>query len=157
MALLPNQGPPRPKTHTPMPPDLVMRLRAALLTHLAGQPATLAAIEAVAAAEKAEVAQVYATLAFDPSFVVDVSHETLIAICVGVCQEQGALDNLKRLLERRHERLAAGKPAFDIIPRSCLDMCAHSPVCLSRGPHGQAAHPRLKPEGVDELLGALLE
>ena len=157
MPLLPNAGPPRPRTHEPIAPAEMMRLRGALQAALAGTPATVEAVAEVARQQDVPLSHAYAALATDPNLSIDVSQPVLVAICVGVCQEQGAIPNLERLLELRAERVAAGKPAFDVIPRTCLDMCAHAPVCLSRSPHGQAAHPRLTAAGVDELVAALCD
>jgi NADH:ubiquinone oxidoreductase subunit E len=120
-----------------------------------GERVTLAMVQEAAARHAVSLEQAYAALAFNPQLVFDFQCETLLACCVGGCQAQGALDNLRELLRLRAERLAAGRPSFDIVPRTCLDMCAHAPVCLSRSQHGQAAHPRLKPADLPGITEAL--
>jgi NADH:ubiquinone oxidoreductase subunit E len=157
MALLRNSGPPLPNTHVPMDPAKTQRLRTALAAKSAGKRVTMEMIDAVAAAESATPAEVYASMAFDPNLVFAIELPTLFAVCVGGCQSQGAIANLAKMLELRAERLAAGKPAFDVLVRSCLDMCPHSPVAMSRSKHGQAAHPKLSPDALPEIVSTLCD
>lgn len=157
MAMLPNQGPPLAATHAPIPPQRMFQLTGALRQRAQGGRVTMAIVEEVAQQESAKIAEVYAALALDPNLGFEIGQDVLIAICVGGCQAQGAIANLEKLLELRRERLAQQKPAFDVIPRTCLDMCAHSPVCISRSRHGQAAHPRLKVTDVAEIVDSLCD
>jgi hypothetical protein len=157
MALLPNAGPPIPSTHKPIDPALTAKLAASLAARAGSGRVTMTHVDAVAAEHSATRAQTYAAMATNPNLVFDISQPTLLAVCVGGCQMQGAIPVLQKLLDTREERLGAGKKAFDVVVRTCLDMCPHSPVAISRSPHGQAAHPRLSPEGVGEIISALCD
>jgi len=155
MSLLPHAGAPLPVTHEPIPAEELNRALAALRALLGDRPATVELVQQAAQQADVSLACAYAALAFDPNLRVDASQETLIAICVGGCQQQGALANLEALLQERAARLEAGKPAFDLLPRSCLDMCPHSPVCLSRSKQGSRAHPRLRADDVPTMIAEL--
>ena len=155
--LLPNQGPPLKLTHDPIPPEEMMRLRDALRTRCQDSKVTMDVIEQVASSSNAPRAHVYASAALDPNLVIDAETNVLIAICVGTCQGQGAIENLETLLKIRSERKQAGKRIFDVVPRTCLDMCVHSPIAMSRSPHGMAAHPKLTKEQIDELVTTLCD
>lgn len=157
MPLLPNQGPPVAPTHAPIPPPRMYELMQALWQRAQGARITLAMIDEVAQQHGAKPAEVYAAMAINPNLALDVSQEVLIGVCVGGCQAQGAIPNLEKLLELRAQRLTEQKKAFDIIPRTCLDMCAHSPVCISRSSHGQAAHPRLQAKEIPAIIDALCD
>jgi len=157
MALLPNIGPPLPVTHQALDPVLMMRLAAAVREHCAGAAVTLDAIDAVAASEKAPASHVFASIPMDPNLVLDIRDDVLIAVCVGGCQAQGAIDILDELMKIRAERVASSKSTYAIVPRTCLDICAHSPVCISRSALGQAAHTRLKPQGIAEIIAAICD
>jgi len=152
MALLPNAGPPLPKTHDPLQLAVLLRLAGALRAAAAGAPVTVALVERIASEQGVPTAHAYAALALDPNLAPANEHEVMVAICVGACQGQGAVPVLAALLQTRAERVAAGRPAFDVLPRTCLDMCSHSPVCMSRSKAGVSAHPRLSPEGVRALV-----
>src|SRR5687768_5598080 len=98
MALLPIAGPPLPTSHAVVDPQKLIGLAQKLSEHAAGKRVTLAMVDAVAAAEKVPRAHVYAAMAMDPNLVFAVEQETLLAVCVGGCQAQGALTNLEALL-----------------------------------------------------------
>jgi NADH:ubiquinone oxidoreductase subunit E len=157
MPLLPNAGPPRPITHQAIDHQVLINLATLVETKAQGGPARMPILEEVAESENVPLSHVVASLGVNPQIIPDVDSQTLIAICVGTCQGQGAIPVLDKLLELKKERDANAKPSFSIVPRSCLDMCAHSPVCISRSAHGQAAHPRLKPEQVQETIDALCD
>jgi len=156
--LLPNQGPPTAATHEPIPLPEMFRLRNALMQAAPDFRLTDAILESVAEAEEAPLEHVYAAAGTHPQFVFQPQNDVLLAVCTGGCQSQGAIENLKKFIETRKDRAQAdGKKNFDIMPRACLDMCPHAPVVMSRGPHGTAAHPKLTPDGVNELIDALCD
>ena len=157
MPLLPNQGPPLPATHTPIPFPEMARLKDAVRAQCPDGRVSVEAVEKVAKELGAPRAHVYVSLALDPNLVIQTGSEVLVAVCVGTCQAQGAVDNIEKLLAVRESRLAAGEKAFDILPRTCLDLCAHSPAAMSRSPHGTAAHPQLKPDAIEEMICTLCE
>jgi len=157
MALLPNAGPPLPMTHTPIPAAEMMRLARALRSAVGGEPVTVEAVSRVAEEEGAPVSHVYAAMAMDPNLAPAKVHDILVAICVGSCQAQGAIPVLEVLLEERQRRQARGARAFDILPRSCLDLCSHSPACMSRTPNAMQAHPQLTPEKTHALVSELCD
>src|SRR5687767_1967793 len=99
MALLPNSGPPLPPTHKPLDPALVNRLATALASKAAGKRVTLEMVQAVAREQNAKDSEVYAAMAFNPNLVFALEQPTLIAVCVGSCQAQGAIPNLAELLK----------------------------------------------------------
>ena len=156
MSLLPNAGPPLAMTHQPISPAEMMRLALALRSALNGEPVSVELVERIAAAEDAPAAHVYAAMAMDPNMAPQIEHDVLVAICVGSCQAQGAIPILQTLLEERAARVSDNRPAFDILPRSCLDLCPHSPVCMTRTPTDLKAHARLTPEKVRALLPEIL-
>lgn len=155
--LLPNMGGRLAATHAPVDPGTLMRLRDVLRQKSAGNKISVAMIEAIAVEEKVPRAQVLAAVATDPNLVVEMTSDVLFAVCVGGCQLQGALDNVEELLRLREQRVQAGQKSFDLVPRHCLDMCPHSPVAVSRSSHGMAAHPKLKPDGIAEIVNALCD
>ena len=156
MALLPNAGPPLPTTHRPIPPSTMMELRDALVAKCDGGKVTEAIIHQVAEENGVPFCAAYAAISVDPNLVLAVKHDTLVAICVGPCQLQGAIPALEALLAERQRRIDTGDTSFDIIPRTCLDMCAHSPACLSRSADGQQkVHPQMRPEDVAELAKSI--
>ncbi|MEZ4272102.1 MAG: hypothetical protein R3C68_11940 [Myxococcota bacterium] len=157
MALLPNRGPPLSATHQPLDPAVQQKLKQALVDIAKGERLNMEMVQTVAQTHACSLAQVYAAMALDPNLVFDMQHDVLVAICVGACQAQGAIENLETLLRLRQERLQAGHASFEIVARHCLDMCAHSPVCLSRSAHGQAAHPRLKATEIPEIISTLCD
>ena len=157
MSLLRNAGPPRPVTHQRIDPLKLKDIAERLENFLDGQPTTPALMRQFSEEEGVVLSHAYAGLAVAPQIMPPIDSETLIAICVGDCQEQGALENLEELLELKDGLDQKGSPSFSIVPRHCLDMCAHSPVCISRSPHGQAAHPRLKKESLQEMVSQLCE
>ena len=156
--LLPNMGPPIANTHDPIPRHELEELVPPLIEAAGKAPdgrLSPEAIDEVARQQGKARAHAWAAMALDPNLVPSITAETLFGICVGQCQLQGAIPNLERLLELRDSQLKAGKPAFDIVPRHCLDMCPHAPVAVSRSQHGQAAHPRLQPENLPEIIETL--
>lgn len=158
--LLPNMGPPIGNTHDPLPHHELQPLAAALAEAASKQPdgrLPPEAIDEVALQHNKPRAYAWAALALDPNLVPQLNSETLFAICTGKCQLQGAIPNLERLLELRDERIRKEQPLFDIVPRHCLDLCPHAPVALSRSAAGQAAHPKLAPENLPEIIEALCD
>jgi NADH:ubiquinone oxidoreductase subunit E len=144
-------------THEPIPAPEMVRLARALRTAAGGEPITLAVVARVAEEEGAPVAHVYAAMAMDPNMAPAKESDVLVAVCVGSCQAQGAVPVLEALLETRGERLAAGQGAFDVLPRSCLDLCSHSPVCMTRTPQAMKAHPRMTPDEVRALMAEICD
>ncbi len=144
--------------HPLMPNKLVAKVLAALRSKInEPHPITPEQVDETANEMGCKREEAWIALGLDPNLSVETQQETLIAICVGQCQVRGATPALEKLLSLRDERLAAGKPAFDIIPRQCLDLCPHAPVAVSRSPHGTAAHPRLRPEAIADLVEGLCE
>ena len=121
------------------------------------QKLTPEAIDEVARANETPRAHAWAALAVNPNLGLEMKSDTLFAICTGRCQGQGAVPLLEKLLTIRDQRVASGKKSFDIVPRHCLDLCDHAPVAQSRSPHGQAAHPKLKPENLEEIISTLCD
>lgn len=156
--LLPNLGPPVANTHDAIDEIELRELAQALEKKASELPDGRLApemINSVAEQHNKPHSHAWAAMALNPNLVPAISHETLFAICLGKCQLQGAIPNLEKLLELREQQISQGKPAFDIVPRSCLDMCPHAPVAISRSQHGQAAHPKLKPDSVAEIIDTL--
>jgi len=158
--LLPNMGPPIANTHDPLPANELAELVEALREAAASLPdGRLPAdtIDEIARKNNKPRAYAWAALALDPNLVPQFTSDTLFAICMGKCQLQGAVPNLEKLLELRDKRIQTKQPAFDIVPRHCLDLCPHAPVALSRGTHGQAAHPKLDPANLPEIIETLCD
>ena len=156
--LLPNLGPPAENTHDPIAETDLLDLARALEQQSKEQPngrLPPEVIDEVAQNNEQPRSHAWAAMALNPNLVPEISSETLFAICVGKCQLQGAIPNLETLLELRDKQVAEDKKLFDIVPRSCLDMCPHAPVAISRSQHGQAAHPKLTPDSLPEIIEAL--
>ena len=156
--LLPNMGPPVENTHEPINEAELQQLVEALQQEAQKQPdgrLPSKVIDEVAARLGKKRSHAWAALALDPNLVPEMKYDTLFAVCVGKCQLQGAIPALDKMLELRDLQVDSGKPAFEVLPRHCLDLCPHAPVAISRSQHGQAAHPRLKPEELPELIDML--
>jgi len=156
--LLPNLGSPIANTHDPIPHADQMQLLKALEEAAKQFPdgrLPPEAIDQVAKENGRPRTHAWAAIALNPNLQPQLTTDTLFALCVGQCQLQGAIPNLEKLLELRDQQIANQETHFDIVPRHCLDMCPHAPVAISRSPHGQAAHPKLEPETVSEIINAL--
>lgn len=114
-------------------------------------------LDEVSKSEEMPLNHVYASLGLDPSLQLDCETETLFAVCTGGCQAQGALEIVEELLTLRAKRLDEGTKAFTIVPRRCLDLCHGSPSMISRGPHGQAVHPRLQTSELRSIVETLCD
>jgi len=157
MALLPNFGPPLEQTHELLPMEEMEKLRNAIQAKANEARVTFTMVEEVARDNEVPVSHVYAGMSLDPNLVPDLSQDVLIAVCTSTCQLQGAIANIEELVQLRKQRVAEGKAAFDIVPRQCLDMCAHAPVAITRSPMGTAAHPRLQPEHIPDMISTLCD
>ena len=158
--MLPDIPSPQKNTHEPISPmelfDLASELGDAA-DELPNETLTPEAIDEVARANKKPRAHAWAALAVNPNLTLEMQTDTVFAICAGRCQGQGAIPVLEKALEIRERRIANGQKSFDIVPRHCLDLCDHAPVGISKSAHGQAAHPKLTPENLEEITSTLCD
>ncbi len=73
-------------------------------------------------------------------------------VCVGGCQEWGALDVAERLIDVREQREDDGGTLFDIVPRSCLDKCQSAAAVVVVTPDGRAVIEKATVAAIDEAL-----
>lgn len=98
----------------------------------------------------------YAGLAMSPQTTLSLEHALQFVVCLGGCQERGALPCVNKLLEIQKKRHSAGTPSFDIVPRQCLNRCQNAPVVEIRSSDGNgvltAATPKMVAKAIKELL-----
>lgn len=148
--------PTRPPTHKPLSLDRLTRM-VGEVTEIADDGAVTAeALEDLAAERGVDVAELYAGLAHTELSLAR-EHQVRFLVCAGGCQEWGALENIEHLVDVRRERIDDGRPAFDVIPRQCLDTCANAASVVVHAPGGKAMIPEATPEALDEAIEALVD
>lgn len=100
--------------------------------------------------------KLYAALGMSGTVQLKLESKIQIAVCIGGCQEYGALPCASELLDMREDLLEEGAPAFDVVPRPCLNKCESAAVVEIRTQDGTAviasATPELVRSSVEELL-----
>lgn len=148
--------PPRPPTHKALDVARLAR-HAADLDEIAEDGMVSAeAIDDLAFERGVDVQELYAALAIS-ELVIRREHEVRFEVCAGGCQEWGALDVIGHLLEARAERIDDGAPAWDVVPRPCLDQCRHAAAVIAAGPAGHALIPEATSEKLDEAIAELVD
>ena len=98
------------------------------------------------------LSDVYAALSLVPELNFRRNFETLFQVCVGRCQFNGGAPLLRKLIEMKGQQ----QLPVDVVAVSCLDCCDDAPVLRSSGPNGTYNHPKITPEGLQELIDTLL-
>lgn len=98
------------------------------------------------------VSHFYAAAVLATDVELPVEHPVQAVFCVGKCQSWGALDCLDRAADLWEKRRDAGAAPFDLVPRQCLDRCAHAAVCEIRTPDGTAVITEATPAKVEAAL-----
>ncbi len=114
-------------------------------------------LAAVASEVGVPLSHAYVALGSEPMLQLRCGQAVQIAACTGACQAKGSVALLERLLELSAERVAAGKPGIDVVPRGCLNMCEQSPALLSRSDDGVHAHPGVRLEDLAHLVATLAD
>jgi hypothetical protein len=87
----------------------------------------------------------------------DTSDPVRIELCIGGCQNFGAVELLGHLLKRHAERREAGEPRFGIVAQRCLDHCDKAALVLLRTPNGVAGLPRATVADMDAAIAHAFE
>jgi NADH:ubiquinone oxidoreductase subunit E len=109
-------------------------------------------VEEIAADVGASESHVFAAAAMMTDIPFDESDATRFEVCVGGCQQWGALPVLEKLVQLRAQRQEAGEPSFGVVPRRCLDKCDRAAVVLVKTPDGTAGLSEATPETVGEAV-----
>jgi NADH:ubiquinone oxidoreductase subunit E len=144
--------PVRPATHPPIPMHRLMGLAVDIeeaFEAAGAESLTPELAEEIAADVGASVAHVYVAAAMMTQIACDTSATTRFEICVGGCQQWGAVAALQHLL-KRHEGSGYG-----IVAKNCLDQCEHAPMVFVQTPDGRAALPEATPAKLDEAIDML--
>jgi hypothetical protein len=99
--------------------------------------------------------KLYAALGMSPTELA-LEHDVQVLVCTGGCQEYGALDCVKELLRTRDQRMDDGLPAYDVVPRHCLNRCMQAPIVEFRTPDGVGVLPDATPASVAGALEDVL-
>ena len=99
------------------------------------------------------LSDVYAALSLVPELNFRRKFDTLFQVCVGRCQFNGGAPLLRKIVDMKLEE----KLPVDLVAVSCLDCCDDAPIMRSSGPNGSFNHPKITPEGLQEIIKALLE
>lgn len=84
-------------------------------------------------------------------------HDVAFEVCAGGCQGWGSVDVLEHLIAARQDRIEDSAPAFDVVPRRCLDKCAAAPSVVVVSPDGRAVIEQANSDSLDEAIAELLE
>lgn len=76
-------------------------------------------------------------------------------VCVGGCQDWGALACAEHLANEWERRSDDGEKLFDIVPRECLDKCQSAATVVLVTPDGRAVIAAADATKLDEALAAL--
>ncbi|MCO4760085.1 MAG: hypothetical protein KC502_01165 [Myxococcales bacterium] len=144
---------PRPPTHDALDFNALWALGEKLMA--AGSPVQPAQIDALA--EEAGVPRAHAWMALSYAPMVQVQREfpVAIAVCGARCQLWGAEPLIADLLTLRDQRIGAGRVAFDLVPRGCLNRCQQAPVAVAALEDGIVGFPEATVAQVIELLDAI--
>lgn len=150
-------GSPKAKTHKSLAMDKLLRL--------AGEVEELGEDGEVSAEALDELGEdlgvprekLYAGLGLSNSVQLTLAHDTQFVVCTGGCQEYGALECVRALLDAREDRLDEGKTGFDVVPRHCLNRCQQAPVVEIRSSAGVAVVTDAKPDTLVEAVSQVLD
>ena len=103
---------------------------------------------ALAAEIAADVgAHVYAAVALMTEIACDASAPVRFEVCVGGCQQWGAMDLVKHLVKRRGD-----DDGYGIVAKNCLDKCEHAAMVFVQTPDGRAGIPSATTAKLDEAI-----
>jgi NADH:ubiquinone oxidoreductase subunit E len=78
-----------------------------------------------------------------------------LKLCLGSCQQWGALDLADHVSENLTGRSKQPRRALTLVPSACLDRCDQAPACEIHGAHGQLVIAPATVASLDEALDAL--
>lgn len=149
-------GRPKPKTHKSIPLDKLMRLTGDVEDIGEDGFVSAEAIDDLSADLGIPREKLYAGLGMSGAVQLKLESTIQVAVCIGGCQDYGALDCASELLDMREQLLEDGASAFDVVPRPCLNKCESAVVVEIRTPDGTAVVADATPErvraSIDELL-----
>ncbi len=141
----------------PIPAPALYVLRDALAQQETSEGCTHHQLREVAQAAGFATSWAYVASQLVPGLMVAKESELSFQICVSSCQGKGSVGVLDSLIEERDRRENNDEIVFDIRPRGCIDLCPMGPVVVSRGPGGQAMHPKLRPAEIKTLVANLCD
>lgn len=147
---------PKAKTHSSMDMATTMRMAGEIEDLATDGQVSASEIEDLATDLGVPAAKLYAGLGMTPALALKLEHAVQVVVCTGACQNYGALPCVTRLLEIRQDREEEDLPAFDLVPRHCLNRCENGPVIEIRSADGTAvlvdSSPDLAEAAIDELF-----
>jgi NADH:ubiquinone oxidoreductase subunit E len=129
----------------------LMKLAAEVESAACDGVVSTAAIDELALDSGMERAHLYAAAVLSDDVQIERAHPVQLLVCVGGCQQWGALDRVEQLLRARDER----KLALDVVPRACLDRCEHAPAVEVHTPDGVAVIAGASQDAIAEALADL--
>ena len=150
-------GPPRPPTHKAG--DLAKLMSHGIDLEAYAQDGFLShdALERFASDEGIALKEAYAAAAYNPSLRFELREDVQLVVCVGACQQWGAMDVVDHLIGEKERRGAADLPSYDIMTRSCLNACDHAPMVALQSVDGATGLTRATKESVNAALRSLLD
>jgi len=149
--------PTRAPTHKPLDLNRLMSLSALIEDIAVDGRVSAEALEDRAHEDGIPVEKLYVAAAVVADVEVTREHDIAFEVCAGGCQSWGALDVIEHLVSIRQERVEDGAPAFDVVPRRCLDKCAAAPAVVVVTPDGRAVIEQADADRLDEAVAQLLE
>jgi NADH:ubiquinone oxidoreductase subunit E len=151
-------GPPRPPpTHKAMDLARLTSLAMDLEEHAQDGFLTHDALETFASEQGIPIKEAYAAAAYNPSLRFELREDVQLVVCVGGCQQWGALDVVDHALTERERRAAADETSYDVVTRSCLNACDHAPMIALQTPHGATGMPKATRDKVNQALRTVLD
>ncbi|MCG8423022.1 MAG: hypothetical protein MJE77_34385 [Proteobacteria bacterium] len=144
--------PGREPTHKALDLRKMMNLGMAVEEAAGDEPITVDAIDELALEEGVDTSHLYAAAAMTTEVEFARHNDVAFVTCGGNCQHWGALECIEHLVSLRQKRIEAGKTAFDIEAKRCLDKCEHGPVVLVRSPLGTAVIARATKESLSTAV-----
>ena len=141
-------------THPPVDIMKLFEIVEGLAGYVGEGEITAEVVESYAEKEGHSKGEVYAALVFDPTLEFRMQHESKVEVCTGRCQLFGGIELVDRLVAIRDERMRAGKSAFDLVPRNCMDICDFPPAIRTTSAAGIYPHKNVSKEDLAELISA---
>ncbi len=149
--------PSRQPTHRAIDHARLLRLGSDVEDEADEDTVDFALIDRMAVEQGIPHSHLYAGVALTTELTVEAEAAVQVAVCVGHCQQWGALECIDALADARIERGERGAPTFDILPKECLDACEHAAAVKLRTPAGTALIPAATPAALVEAVETALD
>lgn len=149
--------PTRAPTHKPLDLSRLMNLGSSVQQLSTDGRVSAEAIEDRAHEDGIAIEHLYVAAAVVADIEIAREHDLAFEVCAGGCQGWGSVDVLEHLLSRRADRIEDSSPAFDVVPRRCLDKCAVAPAVVVVTPDGRAVLEAASRDSLDAAIAELLE